>query len=232
MTGGDAIIRMEGVHKHYALEGVDVHALRGVDLCVEPGEFLAIMGPSGSGKSTLMNIIGCLDVPDSGDFWLKGEAISRLDPDTLAALRNREIGFVFQGFNLLPRTSALENVETPLIYAGLRRSERRRRARSMLERMGLGHRLHHEPHQLSGGEQQRVAVARALVNRPTIILADEPTGNLDTATSHEILALLKELNSEEGVTIVVITHEPEIAESARRRLLIRDGQVLHLGSGS
>jgi len=232
MTSGDAIIRMEGVHKHYALEGVDVHALRGVDLCVEPGEFLAITGPSGSGKSTLMNIIGCLDVPDSGAFWLKGEAISRLDPDALAALRNREVGFVFQGFNLLPRTSALENVETPLIYAGLGRSERRRRARSMLERVGLGHRLHHEPHQLSGGEQQRVAVARALVNRPTIILADEPTGNLDTATSHEILALLRELNSEEGVTILVITHEPEISESARRRLLIRDGQVLHPRSGS
>jgi putative ABC transport system ATP-binding protein len=216
---------MEGVHKHYALEGVDIHALRGVDLSVEPGEFLAIMGPSGSGKSTLMNIIGCLDLPDSGTFWWKGEATGRLDPDALAALRNREIGFVFQSFNLLPRTSALENVETPLIYAGVRRRERRRRARALLERVGLGHRLYHRPNQLSGGEQQRVAVARALINRPTLILADEPTGNLDTATSREILSLLKELNREEGITLLVITHEAEIAQTAGRRFLLRDGQV-------
>jgi putative ABC transport system ATP-binding protein len=227
MANGDAIIRMEGVHKHYALEGVEIHALRGIDLSVWPGEFLAIMGPSGSGKSTLMNIIGCLDLPDSGAFWLQGEAVRRLDPDALAALRNREIGFVFQNFNLLPRTSALENVETPLIYAGLRRGERRRRARALLERVGLGDRLYHQPNQLSGGEQQRVAVARALVNRPTLILADEPTGNLDTATSREILSLLEELNRKEGITILVITHEAEIAQTAGRHLLLRDGQVQH-----
>jgi putative ABC transport system ATP-binding protein len=226
MEGGTALIQMEGVHKHYALEGVDVHALRGVDLHVEPGEFLAIMGPSGSGKSTLMNIIGCLDLPDSGTFRLKDQLVSRLGPDALAALRNREIGFVFQGFNLLPRTSALENVETPLIYAGVRRRERRRRARSLLERVGLGERLSHQPNQLSGGEQQRVAVARALINRPTLLLADEPTGNLDTATSQEILSLLQELNREEGITLVVITHEAEIASSADSRLQLRDGRVL------
>jgi putative ABC transport system ATP-binding protein len=173
-----------------------------------------------------MNIIGCLDVPDTGTFLLKGEAVSGLPSDVLASLRNREIGFVFQGFNLLPRTSALENVETPLIYAGVRRRERQRRARALLERVGLGQRLYHQPSQLSGGEQQRVAVARALINRPALLLADEPTGNLDTATSHEILALLGELNREEGITVVVITHEAEIAERAGRRLLLRDGRVL------
>jgi putative ABC transport system ATP-binding protein len=226
MESRGAIIRMQGICKRYALEGVDIHALRGVDLSVEPGEFLAVMGPSGSGKSTLMNIIGCLDIPDSGAFSFKGEAVSGLPSDALAALRNREIGFVFQGFNLLPRTSAIENVETPLIYAGVRRRERRRRARALLERVGLGQRLYHQPSQLSGGEQQRVAVARALINRPTLLLADEPTGNLDTATSREILTLLGELNREEGITVVVITHEAEIAERAGRRLLLRDGRVV------
>jgi len=226
MPGRDAIIRMEGVHKRYALDGVEIHALRGVDLCVRPGEFLAIMGPSGSGKSTLMNIIGCLDLPDSGTYWLRGEAVPHLEPDSLAVLRNREIGFVFQNFNLLPRTSALENVETPLIYAGVRRGERRRRARELLERVGLGRRLTHEPNQLSGGEQQRVAVARALINRPTLILADEPTGNLDTATSREILSLLEELNRKEGITILVITHEAEIGRTAGRCLQLRDGRVV------
>jgi putative ABC transport system ATP-binding protein len=226
MESRGAIIRMQGICKRYALEGVDIHALRGVDLSVEPGEFLAVMGPSGSGKSTLMNIIGCLDIPDSGAFSFKGEAVSGLPSDALAALRNREIGFVFQGFNLLPRTSAIENVETPLIYAGVRRRERRRRARALLERVGLGQRLYHQPSQLSGGEQQRVAVARALINRPTLLLADEPTGNLDTATSREILTLLGELNREEGITVIVITHEAEIAERAGRRLLLRDGRVV------
>jgi putative ABC transport system ATP-binding protein len=226
MESRGAIIRMEGVHKHYALEGVDVHALRGIALSVEPGEFLAIMGPSGSGKSTLMNIIGCLDVPDSGTFLLKGELVSGLASDVLASLRNREIGFVFQGFNLLPRTSAVENVETPLIYAGVRRRERQRRARALLERVGLGQRLYHQPSQLSGGEQQRVAVARALINHPTLLLADEPTGNLDTATSHEILTLLGELNREQDITVVVITHEAEIAERAGRHFLLRDGRVV------
>jgi putative ABC transport system ATP-binding protein len=227
MERGGAIIRMQGVCKRYAMEGVDVQALRGVDLSVEPGEFLAIAGPSGSGKSTLMNIIGCLDVPDSGTLSLKGESVSGLSSDALAALRNREIGFVFQGFNLLPRTSALENVETPLIYAGVRRRERQRRARALLERVGLGERLYHQPSQLSGGEQQRVAMARALVNRPALLLADEPTGNLDTATSQEILGLLRELNRDEGITVVVITHEADIAERAGRRLLLRDGRVLN-----
>ncbi|MBW2272519.1 MAG: ABC transporter ATP-binding protein [Deltaproteobacteria bacterium] len=220
-------IVMEGVHKHYALDGVEVHALRGVDLAVAPGEFLAISGASGSGKSTLMNIIGCLDVPDAGRFSLGGSDVTRLDADALAALRNRELGFVFQGFNLLPRTSALENVETPLIYSGASVRQRRERAREMLERLGLADRMAHLPSQLSGGQQQRVAIARALVNRPGLLLADEPTGNLDTATSGEILDLLAALNREEGLTIVLITHELEVAARAGRRLVMRDGLLEH-----
>ncbi|MBW2420277.1 MAG: ABC transporter ATP-binding protein [Deltaproteobacteria bacterium] len=220
-------IVMEGVHKHYALDGVEVHALRGVDLAVAPGEFLAISGASGSGKSTLMNIIGCLDVPDAGRFSLGGSDVTRLDADALATLRNRELGFVFQGFNLLPRTSALENVETPLIYSGASVRQRRERAREMLERLGLADRMAHLPSQLSGGQQQRVAIARALVNRPGLLLADEPTGNLDTATSGEILDLLAALNREEGLTIVLITHELEVAARAGRRLVMRDGLLEH-----
>jgi putative ABC transport system ATP-binding protein len=219
------VIRMAGVHKTYAMGSVQVHALRGIDLLVEPGEFVAIMGSSGSGKSTLMNILGCLDVPDDGDYTLNGEDVTRLDADALAGIRNRAVGFVFQNFNLLARTSALDNVEMPLVYAGVSKEERYQRAAAMLQRLGLGDRLHHLPSQLSGGQQQRVAVARALVTRPSLLLADEPTGNLDSATSAEILALLDELNRDEGLTIVLITHEPEVAAHARRQLTMRDGRL-------
>jgi len=219
------VIRMAGVHKTYAMGSVQVHALRGIDLLVEAGEFVAIMGSSGSGKSTLMNILGCLDVPDAGDYTLNGEDITRLDADALAGIRNRAVGFVFQNFNLLARTSALDNVEMPLVYAGVSKEERHARAAAMLQRLGLGDRLHHLPSQLSGGQQQRVAVARALVTRPSLLLADEPTGNLDSATSGEILALLDELNRDEGLTIVLITHEPEVAAHARRQLTMRDGRL-------
>jgi putative ABC transport system ATP-binding protein len=216
---------MESVHKYYALDGVRVHALRGIDLNVMPGEFVAIMGPSGSGKSTLMNIIGCLDVPDSGGYWLSGADVTRMNVDELAGLRNRALGFVFQGFNLLARTSAVENVEVPLVYAGVGRVQRRARARELLQRVGLGDRLDHSPNQLSGGQQQRVALARALVNRPALLLADEPTGNLDSATSVEILNLLTELNQKDGVTVLMITHEPDIAARAQRKLVLRDGKL-------
>jgi len=221
----EPIIRMESVHKYYALDGVRVHALRGIDLNVMPGEFVAIMGPSGSGKSTLMNIIGCLDVPDSGGYWLSGDDVTRMNVDELAGLRNRALGFVFQGFNLLARTSAVENVEVPLLYAGVGRVQRRARARELLQRVGLGERLNHTPNQLSGGQQQRVALARALVNRPALLLADEPTGNLDSATSVEILDLLTELNQKDGVTVLMITHEPDIATRAQRKLVLRDGKL-------
>ena len=221
----EPIIRMLGVNKYYALDGVQVHALRGIDLNVMPGEFVAIMGPSGSGKSTLMNIIGCLDVPDSGGYWLNGDDVTHMNFDELAGLRNRSLGFVFQGFNLLARTSALENVEVPLIYAGVGRALRRERALELLKRVGLGERLGHTPNQLSGGQQQRVALARALVNRPALLLADEPTGNLDSATSVEILNLLTELNQKDGVTVLMITHEPDIAARAQRKLVLRDGKL-------
>jgi len=216
-------IEIHSVHKRYVLDHVEVHALRGIDLAVAPGEFVAITGPSGSGKSTLMNVIGCLDQPDSGEFRLDGEDVMGLDADALAHLRNRKLGFVFQGFNLLPRTSALENVEAPLVYSGIERGERHARARDLLERLGLGDRLDHLPTQLSGGQQQRVAIARALVNRPSLILADEPTGNLDTHTSQEILDVLTALNRDQGVTILLITHEPDIAARATRQLTLCDG---------
>ncbi|MGD2064225.1 MAG: ABC transporter ATP-binding protein [Nitrospirota bacterium] len=216
-------IQMHSVHKRYHLDHVEVHALRGIDLTVAPAELVAITGPSGSGKSTLMNVIGCLDRPDSGEFRLDGEDVMGLGPNALARLRNRKLGFVFQGFNLLPRTSALENVEAPLVYSGVEHRERQRRARELLERVGLGDRLHHLPTQLSGGQQQRVAIARALVNRPSLILADEPTGNLDTHTSQEILDLLSALNRDEGVTILLITHEPDVAARAGRQLTLCDG---------
>jgi putative ABC transport system ATP-binding protein len=219
------VIRMTGVHKTYASEGVQVHALRGVDLLVEPGEFVAIMGSSGSGKSTLMHILGCLDAPDEGRYWLNGEDVTRLDGDALAGIRNRAVGFVFQNFNLLARTSALDNVEMPLVYADIGKQERHERAAAMLQRLGLGDRLQHFPSQLSGGQQQRVALARALVTRPALLLADEPTGNLDSATSREILAVLDELNQGDGLTIVLITHEAEVASHAQRRLTMRDGQL-------
>ena len=218
------LIHASHLHKHYVLDGVDVHALRGIDLTVEHGEFVAIMGPSGSGKSTLMNILGCLDVADAGTYRFKSRDVTRMDADELAAVRNREIGFVFQNFNLLSRTSALENVETPLIYAGVERAERRQRASDALQRIGLGDRLHSFPNQLSGGQQQRVAIARALVTGPSLLLADEPTGNLDTTTSADIMAVLDDLHRE-GVTIVLITHEPAVAEHAQRRLTVRDGHL-------
>lgn len=216
---------MVGVQKSYVLDGVQVHALRGIDLSVSQGEYLAIMGPSGSGKSTLMNILGCLDIPDQGSYLLNSEDVTHMSSDQLAALRNREIGFVFQNFNLLSRTTALENVETPLIYTGIGKKERRQRARDMLQRVGLGDRLFHLPNQLSGGQQQRVAIARALVTRPALLLADEPTGNMDSVTSAEFLALLDELNSEEKLMILLITHEADVAARAKRRLTLRDGRL-------
>jgi putative ABC transport system ATP-binding protein len=219
------LLEIRVLRKAYVLDGVTIQALRGIDLTVEPGEFLAIMGPSGSGKSTLMHILGCLDALDAGSYQLRGEDVTRMDANQLAALRNREIGFVFQNFNLLPRTSALENVETPLIYAGVGKSERRQRARETLERMGLGERLYHLPNQLSGGQAQRVAIARALVTRPSLLLADEPTGNVDTATSDEIITLLDKLNRQDGLTILLITHEQDVADHAQRRLFLRDGQL-------
>ena len=221
----EPLIEIRAVHKDYGLDGVRIQALRGIDLSVGRGEFIAIMGPSGSGKSTLMHILGCLDLADTGTYRLRGRDVSRMNGNELAALRNREIGFVFQNFNLLPRTSALENVETPLIYAGVDRQERHRRAREALQRMDLGDRLRHLPNQLSGGQQQRVAIARALVTHPSLLLADEPTGNVDTATSAEIMSVLASLNRDEGLTIVLITHEPEVAAQARRRLFLRDGRL-------
>ena len=219
------VIKIQGMHKTYALDGVNVHALKGVDLTLCRGEYLAIMGPSGSGKSTLMNIIGCLDIPDEGSYYLNGQDVTKMDADALAQIRNRELGFVFQNFNLLARTTALENVETPLIYAGVNKNERRHRAEEMLQRLGLGDRMYHLPNQLSGGQQQRVAIARALVTHPSLLLADEPTGNMDTATSMDLLALLGKLNQEEGLTIALITHEPDVAAKAQRILTLRDGRL-------
>lgn len=219
------IIKIEDLHKTYALDGVSVHALRGVNLILSKGEYLAIMGPSGSGKSTLMNIIGCLDIADTGHYWLNGQDVTQLNSDQLARIRNRELGFVFQNFNLLSRTSALENVETPLIYTGVSKRERRRRSKELLERMGLADRIYHLPNQLSGGQQQRVAIARALVTHPSLLLADEPTGNMDTATSSELLSLLDQLNKDDNLTIVLITHELDVAARAQRTVTLRDGHL-------
>jgi putative ABC transport system ATP-binding protein len=220
----EPLIRIEHLVKSYRSGEQWLHALDDVSLEVEPGEFVAIMGSSGSGKSTLLNILGCLDRPSSGRYWLEGREVAQLTRGELAELRNRCLGFVFQNFNLLPRTSALENVELPLVYAGVPREERRRRSREALERVGLGERLDHTPAQLSGGQQQRVAIARALVNRPRLILADEPTGNLDSKTSVSVMALLQELWSE-GLTTIYVTHEPDIAEYASRMIVVRDGRI-------
>ena len=218
------IIRTRGLTKHYVLGAETVRAVRGVDLVIERGEFVAIMGPSGSGKSTFMNMIGCLDTPTEGDYWLNGQLVSDLSDDQLARVRNREIGFVFQTFNLLPRATALHNVELPLIYAGVGSKERQRRAREKLELVGLGDRMGHKPPEMSGGQRQRVAVARALVNEPALLLADEPTGNLDSVTSQDIMAQLEQLN-ESGQTILLVTHERDIAQHARRQVHLKDGMI-------
>ena len=220
-----ALIVTREITKAYELGGLAVQALRGVTLTIDTGEFVAVMGPSGSGKSTFMNLLGCLDTPTSGEYLLGGERVSGLDGDALAAIRNRRIGFVFQNFNLLARTSALENIALPLLYSGVPAEERRRRAAARLAEVGLADRGHHHPAQLSGGQQQRVAIARALVNHPVLILADEPTGALDTQTSCEVMALLQQLNAR-GMTVVVVTHERDIAEFATRVVSFRDGRVV------
>lgn len=218
------MITLKGIQKIYATGDIEVAALRGVDLQVDAGEFVSIMGPSGSGKSTMMNILGCLDTPSTGEYFLDGTDVARASGNELAEIRNRKIGFVFQGFNLLPRTTALENVELPLLYAGVSPKERRERAIVALESVGLGERIHHRPKELSGGQQQRVAIARALVTQPAIILADEPTGNLDTHASIEVMAIFQKVH-ETGNTILIVTHEPDIAEYTRRIVRFRDGHI-------
>ena len=223
-VAADDVIRVVDIHKQYRMGTETINALNGVDCTIRTNEYVAIMGPSGSGKSTLMNIIGCLDRPTSGEYWLSGENVSKLSDKALAQARNRKIGFVFQTFNLLPRANALQNVEVPLMYGGVGRRERRRRAREALERVGLGDRMTHRPNELSGGQRQRVAVARALVNEPAILLADEPTGNLDSRTGEDIMRLFKELH-DAGQTIILVTHEPDIARRALRHVHLRDGLV-------
>lgn len=218
------LIAIEGLRKTYSIGDQWVHALDGLDLSIEKNEYVALMGPSGSGKSTLMNIIGCLDSPSAGHYELNGQDVARMEEDALAEIRNREIGFVFQTFNLLPRYTALENVALPLIYAGLGREERETRAKEVIEQVGLTDRMSHRPNELSGGQRQRVAIARALVNHPSIILADEPTGNLDTATSMEIMALFQEIQ-DAGNTVILVTHEEDIAACAKRIVRLRDGKL-------
>ncbi|UCE28443.1 MAG: ABC transporter ATP-binding protein [Candidatus Coatesbacteria bacterium] len=218
------MIKLDKIEKIYYMGGEDVHALKNIDLEVGRAGFIAIMGPSGSGKSTLMNIIGCLDTPTSGSYWLNGNEVAKATEDELAAIRNKEMGFIFQTFNLLPRASALRNVELPLIYSGISRAERHEMAQEALSAVGLGHRTEHKPNEMSGGERQRVAVARAMVNRPSVLLADEPTGNLDTKTGEEILKLFHDIN-DQGKTIVTVTHDPEVAEHAERVLVLRDGEI-------
>jgi putative ABC transport system ATP-binding protein len=222
--GDGALILAEDLWRTYAMGAEEIHALRGVSFRVERGEYVAIMGPSGSGKSTLMNLIGCLDTPTRGTYVLRGKVVSQMNDDELAAVRNREIGFVFQTFNLLPRATALHNVELPLVYAGVPRERRLEQARRALEMVDLGSRVTHKPNELSGGQRQRVAIARALVMQPSILLADEPTGNLDSGTGEEIMRLFEKLH-QEGHTIILVTHERDIAEHAHRTILIRDGQI-------
>jgi putative ABC transport system ATP-binding protein len=218
------IIETKEIWKTYKMGDETIHALHGVSFSIQRNEYIAIIGPSGSGKSTLMNLIGCLDTPTQGEYWLNGKLVSKMDDDELAHIRNKEIGFVFQTFNLLPRASALHNVELPLIYNGTPSGERLKRAKAALEQVDLGHRMSHKPNELSGGQRQRVAIARALVNNPSIILADEPTGNLDSTTSEEIMALFDVLHKR-GNTIILVTHEPDIAAHAHRVLTIRDGRI-------
>ena len=227
------LIELQDIYKTYHLGEVDVPVLKGISLNVGQGELVALMGASGSGKSTLMNILGCLDHPTAGKYWLDGDEVSGLAPDGRALIRNRKLGFVFQGFNLLPRTTALENVIMPLNYTSENLTERegRQRATELLERVGLGDRMHHEPSQLSGGQQQRVAIARALVNRPRLLFADEPTGNLDSKTSKEILQMFQRLNQEEGITIILVTHDAGIAQYARRTVRISDGVIVDDAAG-
>jgi putative ABC transport system ATP-binding protein len=225
-ANGGPLVRLDGLHKVYALDGLDVHAVRGVSLEVEAGEYVAIMGASGSGKSTLMNLIGCLDTPTKGTISLAGRDVSRLNTHELAGVRNRLVGFVFQGFNLLARATALENVELPMIYLGLPAKKRRQQAIETLEAVGLGDRMQHLPSQLSGGQQQRVAIARALVNNPLLILADEPTGNLDSRTSVEVMSVFQRLNRTRRITMIMVTHEQELAQYANRVLVMRDGRVV------
>lgn len=219
-----SLISMRNIRKTYQMGSEQLHALRDVSFDVEKGEYLAIIGPSGSGKSTLMNLIGCLDSPTSGQYWINGHLVSEMSDDELAKIRNKEIGFVFQTFNLLARATALHNVELPLIYAGISASERHKRAQDVLTSVELGDRVGHRPNELSGGQRQRVAIARALVNTPSILLADEPTGALDTKTSYEIMALFEQLHAD-GNTIILVTHEPDIAERAHRIITIRDGEI-------
>jgi len=224
------VVAVEHLNKQYETAAGPVPVLKDVNLEIREGEFVAVMGPSGSGKSTFMNILGCLDTPTSGRYLLDGNDTSAMDSDRLARLRNRFIGFVFQGFNLLPRASLVENVALPLVYAGVARKEREARAREVLGRVGLERHMEHMPSQISGGQQQRVAIARSLANRPSMILADEPTGNLDTATSHEIMDLFTELNAQGGITVVLVTHEPDVARYAKRQVTFVDGIVVHDGA--
>ena len=224
MNGNEIIIETRGLRKEYQMGSETIYALRGVDLQIKRNEYVAVMGPSGSGKSTLMNLIGCLDTPTAGEYVLNGQTVQGLEDDELARIRNREIGFVFQTFNLLPRASALHNVELPLIYAGVAARERTERASDALERTGLGDRMSHKPNELSGGQRQRVAIARALVNEPSILLADEPTGNLDSVTSADIMDVFDVLH-ESGQTIIMVTHELEISERAQRTITLRDGMI-------
>ena len=220
-----ALVELKDIHKSFSMGKEEVEILHGISLSLEKGEFVAMMGPSGSGKSTTMNILGCLDKPTSGTYFLNGQSINDLEGDDLAVIRNSTIGFVFQGFNLLQKTSAIENVELPLLYAGMAKKERRERAKEALIQMGLEDRLYHEPTQLSGGQQQRVAIARGIVNRAPIIMADEPTGNLDSKTSDEIMKLFKKINEEDGITILLVTHEPEVAAYAKRIVHFKDGMI-------